>query len=82
MVLIGVRIAGEVDRLLPHQMPGVLQHCLLELMVVVVHQAILVAVLHLVEAAQGRQLLVVIELMNLMPMHGAQTLDHHQPLVL
>lgn len=73
----GVPIAGALDHLLPPQMHGVLQLCLQELMVDLVHLAILVAVLHLVEAAHDHQLPVAIELMNLLLVHGGQTLGHH-----
>lgn len=78
ILLTGVPTAGAVDHLLPHQMLGVLPLCLQILMVVLVHQAISVAALHLVEVALDLQLRVVIELMNLLLMHGVQIQGHHQ----
>ena len=74
----GVPIAGALDHLLPHLMPGALQHCLQILMVAMVHQAIQVAAPHLVEVALDHQLQAVIEPMILLLVHGVQIRGHLQ----
>lgn len=78
---IGVPLAGEVDHHPLPQIHGVPPPCPQRLMVVSVLQVIS-AVALLLEVVPGRQVLVVIEPMNLIPMHGVQVLGHHQLLEL
>lgn len=75
--LIGVPSVGAINQLHLQQMHGV-PHLFLQIQIVLlVHQAISVVALHLLEVALVRQQLAVTGPTNLMLMHGDQVLDHH-----